>query len=40
MIVERKRERGRGGSTDTGETYVLELYHRNLHLNRKLVGEK
>jgi len=39
MIARKVMERGEG-ITDTRETYVLELRHRNPHLNRKLAGEK
>lgn len=35
-----RTEKERVGTTDTGETYVLELHHRNPHLDRKLAGEK
>lgn len=41
MMVKKVMEKGRRKeTTDTGETYVLELHHRNPHLNRKLAGEK
>lgn len=39
MVKKRERERT-VGTTDTEETYVLELHHRNPHLDRKLAGEK